>query len=68
MSDGYYVWTASAGAAVRAELRTASGRTYPVVRYDGTFFGWYPPPADGRPRAQLIGYAADGTEIGRAPV
>jgi hypothetical protein len=64
VTDGYYVWDSPAGEAVRAELRTASGETYPVLRYGGTFFGWFPAPAAGDPHPELIGYAADGTEIG----
>lgn len=68
VSDGYYVWWTAAGDAVRAELHTASGQTYPVVRSRGTFFGWFPARAEGEPQAELIAFAADGTEVGREPV
>jgi hypothetical protein len=68
VSDGYYVWWAAAGDAVRGELRTPSGQTYPVVSSGGKFFGWFPARVEGEPQAELIGYAADGTEVGRQPV
>jgi hypothetical protein len=68
VSGGYYVWHSPAGDAVRAELHTASGQTYPVVRSRGDFFGWFPARSEGEPPAELIGYAADGTELGREPV
>ena len=66
--DGYYIWNAPAGDAVRGELRTPSGETYPVVNSDGRLWGWFPAQVEGEPRAELIGYAADGTEVGRQPV
>ena len=67
---GYYIWNAPAGDAVRGELRTPSGETYPVVSSDGRLWGWFPARVEGEPlvQAELIGYAADGTEIGRQPV
>ena len=68
VSGDHHVWWAPAGDAVRGELRTTDGGTYPVVLVRGTFFGWFPAPVDGQPQAELVGYAADGTEIGRQPV
>ena len=65
---GYYVWRTPAGAAVRGELRTPSGETYPVVSAGGWLRGWFPARVEGEPQAELIGYAADGTEVGRQPV
>lgn len=64
----YYVYYAVTGDAVRAELHTASGQAYPVVTSGGNFFGWYPAPAAGEGRAELVGYAADGTEVGRTVI
>ncbi|NDI50408.1 hypothetical protein [Goekera deserti] len=65
-ADGYWVWDAPSGDAVRAELRTSAGETYPVVSYGGSFYGWFPALGQDEPReAELIGYAADGTEVGR---
>lgn len=64
-----WVWSAAAGDAVRAELVTADGRTWPAVSYDGVLYGWFPALREGDARPQLIiGYAADGTEVDRAPV
>lgn len=65
---GYHVWHAPAGEAVRGELRTPAGETYPVVSAGGRLWGWFPARVEGEPQAELIGYAADGTEVGRAPV
>jgi len=65
---GYSVWNTPAGDAVRGELRTPSGETYPVVSSGGRLWGWFPARVEGEPQAELIGYAADGTEVGRAPV
>jgi hypothetical protein len=66
--QGYYVWNAPASDAVRGELRTPSGETYPVVSSAGRLWGWFPARVEGEPQAELIGYAADGTEIGREAV
>jgi len=68
--QGYYIWNAPASDAVRGELRTPSGETYPVVSSEGRLWGWFPARVEGEPlvQAELIGYAADGTEIGRQPV
>jgi hypothetical protein len=67
-TDGRDVWWAPAGDAVRGELRAPDGGTRPVALVRGTFYGWTPAPVDGQPRAELVGYAADGTEVGRVPV
>jgi hypothetical protein len=66
VSGDICVWDAPAGGAVRGELRTASGERWPLVLVDGTFRGWFPAPQAGDPPAEFIGYAADGTEVGRA--
>jgi len=60
------VWWAHAGDAVSGELVDTDGAVYPVVLVEGYLFGWYPLPSrmpDDRPT--LIGYAADGSEVGR---
>lgn len=68
VTSGRYVWQVGAGAAVRGELRTASGESWPVVLAGGSFYGWFPAPQPGEAQAVLVGYAADGTELGRVPV
>ncbi|WP_159081652.1 hypothetical protein [Nocardioides sediminis] len=55
---GYIV---SAGSAARAEVHTPDGREYPALLVDGDFWGWFP--TDAHPT--LVGYALDGTVIGR---
>jgi len=64
----YYIWWVPAGDAVRGELHTPRGETYPVVSSGGRLWGWFPARAEGEQQAELIGYAADGTEVGRQPV
>jgi hypothetical protein len=51
----------AAGSAARAEVRTPNGREYPALLVDGDFWGWFPKAA----HPTLVGYAADGTVIGR---
>ena len=68
VSGGRDVWWTAAGEAVRGELRTPSGETYPVVSSGGRLWGWFPAHVEGEPQAELIGYAADGSEVGRQPV
>jgi hypothetical protein len=68
VTDGWYVWQVGAGDAVSGELTTASGETWPVVLVDGSFYGWFPAPQPGDPRAEFVGYAADGSEVGRTTV
>lgn len=63
-----YTFDAAAGAAVRADLHTSDGQVWPTVLADGSFFGWYPVPAAGSPRTVLVGYAADGTIVGRLEI
>ena len=64
--DTATVWFGHAGDAVTAELRMPSGELYPVVRVEGYLFGWYPLPRPGeRDAPTLIGFAADGTEVGK---
>ncbi|WP_109773506.1 hypothetical protein [Quadrisphaera granulorum] len=65
-SQDLYVWTAAAGHAATAEVITADGRRWPAVSYDGTLYGWIPAPREGTALPQLIGYAADGSEVGRS--
>jgi hypothetical protein len=67
-NDGRSVWQAGAGDAVRAELRTADGQTWPVVLVDGYFYGWFPAPGIGEPQAELVGYAGDGSQVGRTTI
>ncbi|GAA2031194.1 hypothetical protein WDZ16_16145 [Pseudokineococcus marinus] len=64
--DTAVVWWAHAGDAVTGELVDTDGAVYPVVLAEGYLFGWYPSPSrepDDRPT--LVGYAADGSEVGR---
>jgi ferric-dicitrate binding protein FerR (iron transport regulator) len=68
VTDGKYVWQIPAGDAVRGELRTASGEDWPVVLVDGSFYGWFPALEPGEPHPVLVGYAADGSEVGRTSV
>lgn len=63
-----WVWYASAGKAVTAELRTTDGASYPVLKHNGMFFGWVPAPALDQPHPVLIGYDANGKEVGRDTV
>lgn len=60
----------AAGGAVRATLKTATGRTYPVVLAEGWFGGWFPSSADDQPESLpvLTGYAADGRVVGTSPI
>ena len=51
----------SAGTAVRAEVHTKDGRELPALLVEGDFWGWFP--ASEHPT--LVGYAADGSVIGR---
>jgi hypothetical protein len=60
-----WVWSTSTGSAASARLRTTDGQTYPVLTYEGRFFGWFPAPEDGQDRPVLTGYDADGTPIGQ---
>lgn len=60
-----YTYFASAGSAVRAEVRTTDGGTYPALLVEGQFWGWFPTPTPGSAHPVLIGYAADGTAVGR---
>lgn len=64
VTEDLWVWQYSAGDAVTAQVVTADGRTWPALLHDGTLYGWVPAPADGE-RPVLVGYAADGTEVGR---
>ena len=48
-----------------AEVRTAEGRTFPVVAHNGMFFGWVPAPVPGQPRPVLTGYDANGAKVGQ---
>lgn len=51
----------AAGSAARAEVHTADGTEYPALLVDGDFWGWFPKAA----HPTLVGYAVDGTVIGR---
>ncbi len=59
-----FIYDAAAGAAVRAELHTATGEILPTVLAEGRFYGWGPLPP-GSPRPTLVGYDAEGNVIGR---
>lgn len=63
-----WVWSYAAGDAVTAEVVTADGRRWPALEHDGTLYGWIPAPAQDGPQPELVGYAADGSEVGRAPL
>lgn len=63
-----WVWSFAAGNAVTAEVVTADGRRWPALVHDGTLYGWIPAPADGDAPPELVGHAADGSEVGRAPL
>ncbi len=58
------VYSVATGDAVRAVLQTADGQSYPVLRLNGRFYGWYPGHGS-PPGGVLIGYAANGEELGR---
>ena len=58
---GLAAFDASAGDAVRAEVTTPTGKSYPALLVDGMFWGWFP----GGEAATLVGYAADGSVVGR---
>ena len=59
------VLSISAGPAIRAVLRTADGREHAMLRFEGRFYGWFVGQGTDTRRATLIGYADDGTEVGR---
>lgn len=61
------LYSANAGNAVRAQLWTADGRQFPAVLAEGYLFGWWPLPSGDGPgdSPTLIGYGANGEEIGR---
>ena len=54
-------FTVSAGNAVRAEVRTPTGQTYPALLVEGDFWGWFPRSA----HPTLVGFAADGSVVGK---
>lgn len=54
-----------AGPATRAVLRTADGVEHPLLRFDGRFYGWFEGQGDATAPVVLIGYTADGEEVGR---
>ena len=60
-----YSYFVSAGSAVRAELHTSDGTIYPALLVEGDFWGWFPTPASVSTHPVLIGYAADGSVVGR---
>lgn len=57
-----------AGSAARAEVRTADGVRRPLLRLGGRFYGWFVGHGDDAGPALVIGFDADGTEIGRARI
>ena len=60
------VWIAEAGTAVRGITRMADGRTYPAMLVQGYLFGWFPIlDRDAPALVTVIGYAADGSEVGQ---
>jgi len=59
------VLSISAGPATRAVVRTADGEVHPMLRFEGRFYGWFVGQGDDTREAVLIGYTADGTEVGR---
>lgn len=59
------VLSISAGAATRGVVRTADGRTRSLVGYEGRFYGWFVGAGDRTRAAVLIGFGADGSEVGR---
>lgn len=60
------VLSISAGPATRAVVRTADGEAHPMLRFEGRFYGWFVGQGDDTRKAVLIGYTADGAEVGRA--
>ena len=60
------VWIADAGTAVRGITRMADGTTYPAILAQGYLFGWFPIlDRDAPALVTVIGYAADGSEVGQ---
>lgn len=59
--NGIAGFNVRAGEAVRAEVTTPAGEEFPALLVDGLFWGWFPSEA----RATLIGYASDGSVMGR---
>lgn len=57
-----------AGPATRAVVRTANGEVRPLLRFEGRFYGWFVGQGGDTGKALLIGYADDGSEIGRTQV
>ncbi|WP_328468069.1 hypothetical protein OHA21_50760 [Actinoplanes sp. NBC_00393] len=65
--DGVHTMWGTAGTAARAELRFPDGSTRPALSAAGFFFCWYT--ADpSAPTPELVGYDADGHEVGRTPL
>ncbi len=62
------VFSISAGPAARAVARTSDGAPYEVVLFEGRFYGWFVGRGDDTGPTVLIGYAEDGTEVGRTRV
>jgi hypothetical protein len=61
--DGLYTTWASAGHAVRADLRLADGSVRPALVAEGMFFFWYRTEA-GVALPTLVGYDAAGKKVG----
>jgi hypothetical protein len=38
------------------------------VLVDGYFYGWFTAPGIGEPQAELVGYAGDGSQVGRTTI
>lgn len=54
-----------AGPATRAVVRTPDGVEHPMLRFDGRFYGWFEGKGDATAPVVLVGYTADGAEVGR---
>lgn len=54
-------FTVSAGDAVRAEVRTSAGQSYPALLVEGDFWGWFPTSA----HPTLVGFGEDGSVVGQ---
>lgn len=59
------VLSISAGPAARASVRTADGEMHSMLRFEGRLYGWFVGQGDSTRKVTLIGYAANGTEVGR---
>ena len=66
-AEGVHTMWATAGDAVRAELRLPDGTTRPALSAAGLFFCWYTA-GPGAPAPVLVGYDSVGGEVGRTPL